>query len=242
MCKKMLFMIVVMVWIAEVQAVEIQATYQVDSNINSVSPIYYNPAVNPGYVASPLNTGLYIEPGDRLEITAEGSWGNASYLQFGPEGSPYENIAQGYPGAGLPVASLIAKIGGNWFYVGSSFSGWIADVGYMELGFNDTDYGNNWGTVTMDIKASGNVVQGKNLAEENRLLSDEVNSLRIALEQCESIETDLEGLIEFVMTPPGVRKKVDFQPKSDMRRCYRQSDISMDGNECELVFAFEKKT
>lgn len=144
--------VVVLLWAVNAQAVEVRQACQVNADRNSVSPIYYNSAVNPDYVASPLDTGLYLSLGDWLEMTADGTWGNASWLTFGPEGNPHENIAAGYPGAGMPVAALIARIGNNpYFYIGRYFAGRVTETGYLELGFNDTDYGNNWGTLTVAI-------------------------------------------------------------------------------------------
>ena len=93
-----------------------------------------------------------------LEITASGSWGNAYWLTFGPDGNPYENIALTYPGEGYPVAALMGKIGDSgYFFVGSNYSNAVTNSGILYLGFNDTDYGNdethynNWGTVNADV-------------------------------------------------------------------------------------------
>lgn len=62
--------------------------------------------------------------------------------------------------------------------------------------------------------------------EVNRLTGEldtcvgDVDRLTSELDGCKDIltvlEVDLEGLLAFVRTPPGVRKKVDFQPKSDI--------------------------
>lgn len=133
--------------------------FLIDADLNSISPIWYHP-VTPLYpCVGPVNTGLFFKSGDLLEITASGSWGNASWLTFGPEGNPYENIAATYPGAGYPVAALMGKIGdSSYFFVGSNYSNTVTNSGILYLGFNDTDYGNdethdnNWGIVTADVK------------------------------------------------------------------------------------------
>lgn len=130
------------------------AIFTVEADTNSISPIYYQ-NVTPPYTASPLNTGLFLNPGDLLQISASGTWSNAplSYnLIFNPDGNPNENIADGYPGAGYPVAALMGKIGdANYFLMGSSYSNNVSESGVLYLGFNDTDYGNNWGSVLADV-------------------------------------------------------------------------------------------
>jgi len=160
----------------------------IDADLNSISPIYYqnivptysaNPIIElcicnrndrgtggvgdkgrvvPISFAKLNNTGLFLNPGDLLEISASGIWSNAppSYnLIFGPNGNPYENIALTYPGEGYPVAALMGKIGdSNYFFVGSDYSNTVINSGILYLGFNDTDYGNNWGTVNADVRIS----------------------------------------------------------------------------------------
>lgn len=133
----------------------------VDADINSISPIYYQ-NVTPPYLTSPLDTGLFFNSGDLLEISASGTWSNAplSYnLIFAPDGNPNENIAAGYPGAGYPVAALMGKIGnGNYFFIGNNYSNNVSETGILYLGFNDTDYGNNWGSVLADVNGGSNPV------------------------------------------------------------------------------------
>lgn len=132
--------------------------FTVDADLNSVSPIYYQSGVTPPYSVVPFNTGLFLSSGDLLEISATGTWSNAplSYnLIFGPNGNPYENIVSGYSGAGYPVAALLGRLGNNsYFFIGSSYSNYVTQSGVLYLGFNDTDYGNNWGTVNTDVNVS----------------------------------------------------------------------------------------
>lgn len=131
--------------------------FTVYADLNSISPIYFQNIIPP-YSADPLNTGLFLNSGDLLEISASGIWSNAppSYnLIFGPNGNPHENILPGYPGAGYPVAALLGKIGNNhYFFIGSEYSSYSTQSGVLYLGFNDTDYGNNWGTVNADVNIS----------------------------------------------------------------------------------------
>lgn len=126
--------------------------FPIDADLNVISPIYYQNIIPP-YSSAPLNTGLFFNSGDLLEIAASGFWGNASYLTFGPNGNPNENITPTYPGAGYPVAALMGKIGNNsYFFIGSNYSNTVTNSGILYLGFNDTDYGNNWGIVNADVK------------------------------------------------------------------------------------------
>jgi hypothetical protein len=128
--------------------------FTVDADLNSISNIYYQNIV-PFYYANPVNTNLFVNPGDFLTISANGTWSNAptSYnLIFGPNGNHNENIVPTYPGAGYPVAALMARIGnGSYFFTGSDYSNYVTEQGILFLGFNDTDYGNNWGAITADV-------------------------------------------------------------------------------------------
>jgi len=127
----------------------------VDADLNSIFPGYYESVPPPYYSLGPLDTGLFLNLSDQLDISAAGTWSNAplSYnLIFGPNGNPNENIAPTYPGAGRPVAALMGRIGNNsYFFIGSNYSNQVSQSGVLYLGFNDTDYGNNWGNVTAHI-------------------------------------------------------------------------------------------
>ncbi len=111
--------------------------FTIDADLNSISPIYYQSGVTPPYSVAPLNTGLFLNPGDLLEISASGIRSNAplSYnLIFGPNGNPNENILPGYPGAGYPVAALLGKVGNNpYFFIGSSYSNYVSETGNLYL-------------------------------------------------------------------------------------------------------------
>lgn len=134
--------------------------FTIDANLNSVSPIFYdaNSDPDPFYSPSPLDTGLFLNQDDLLEIDASGIWSNAppSYnLIFGPDGNPNENILPGYPGTGFPVAALLGKVGNNsYFFIGSSYSSHVSEGGVLYLGFNDTDYGNNTGSIEANVKVT----------------------------------------------------------------------------------------
>jgi len=141
--------------------------FAVDADLNSVSPIFYDVNSEPLYSPVPLNTGLFLDSGDLLEINAVGLWSNAppNYnLIFDPDGNPNENIAAGYPGAGLPVASLLGKIGNNnYFFIGNNYSNFVSESGNLYLGFNDTDYGNNHGAIEANVRISSAVPEPSSL-------------------------------------------------------------------------------
>ncbi len=106
-----------------------------------------------------------------LEILATGTWSNAptSYdLIFGPDGNPNENILPGSSGAGYLVAALMGKIGdGSYFFIGRNYSNYVTEQGLLFLGFNDTDYGNNWSAITADV----NITPVCSLVPEPAILS-----------------------------------------------------------------------
>ena len=108
-----------------------------------------------------VDTGLDVNAGDLLEITATGTWTNS--------GNPAVD-ADGRPGPGgfakapeLRAASLIGQIGATpllacetgafdgTFYVGKNFSQVMTLQGRLFLGFSDTDSGNNSGAVQATI-------------------------------------------------------------------------------------------
>lgn len=215
-------------------------TYSVDADRNSASAIYSDCEIGlygtPGYEATPFDTGIDLVEGDTVTISAEGIWGNASWLTFGVEGNRYENIAYGYPGAGLPVAAFIGKVGnGEWFYAGTD-KDWIEDTGgRLRFAFNDTDYGNNWGTarVTVSIKSIHPTAEKSAVSDcgwiEAELdlwkdgysvLETETKKLRNDLDdlssEMEVLGRDFVGLLEFIKIPPGVRKRTYFEPQSEI--------------------------
>ncbi|MDH4266432.1 MAG: PEP-CTERM sorting domain-containing protein [Deltaproteobacteria bacterium] len=132
--------------------------FTVDANFNSVTLTYFEHVTPPYTITGPVNTGMYLNPGDLLEVSSIGLWGNGTqgyYPEYGPDGNPNENISPGYAGAGYPVGALLGRIGNNsYFFIGSDYSNQVSQSGILYLGFNDTDYGNNWGTVNADVNIS----------------------------------------------------------------------------------------
>jgi hypothetical protein len=104
-----------------------------------------------------LDTGVDLEIGCQLRITAAGKWKNDG----GPE--TYEVTADGFdtyknPAAILPdanFASLIGRVGaGHPFFVGSSFSQNSAATGRLFLQMNDSagDFQDNLGEIKVTVE------------------------------------------------------------------------------------------
>lgn len=95
--------------------------------------------------ASPLDTGIFFQSGDALEITASGLWNGGACGDIGPDGTSC--FGDGLPG--INYYSLVGRIGGgNYFKIGSSYSGTAPHEGNLFLGYLDTDSFNNSGFVT----------------------------------------------------------------------------------------------
>jgi hypothetical protein len=64
---------------------------------------------------------------------------------------------------GMPLSSLVGQISddgphsttpgnpGSYFFIGSNYAATVTESGVLYLGFNDTDYGNNEGSVTATV-------------------------------------------------------------------------------------------
>ncbi|MFH1726638.1 MAG: esterase-like activity of phytase family protein, partial [Elusimicrobiota bacterium] len=114
------------------------------------------------YVQAPadggIDTGLFVETGLTVTVTATGTWSLDGYQDVGPGGLPgteYQNTV-------LPDAKrgeLIGRIGGgwSWFRVGTGTSVVAETPGTLFLGMNDFggDYFNNTGHVYADFSISG---------------------------------------------------------------------------------------
>jgi hypothetical protein len=95
--------------------------------------------------ASPLDTGLFFQVGDMLEVTATGSWNGGACGNVGPNGTGC--FGNGLPG--INFYSLIGRIGnGDWVKIGSSYNSPVTTSGNLFFAFLDNDSGNNSGFVT----------------------------------------------------------------------------------------------
>jgi hypothetical protein len=112
--------------------------------------------------STPLATGLFVDEGDRVVITASGKIDNndpdpaCPNADVGPNGIAGET-ATGVPPGTLPttnVGALLGKIdGGNWFVIGDSKTFTASTSGELFLIVNDSDYSDNCGSfkVTIDV-------------------------------------------------------------------------------------------
>jgi Zn-dependent protease with chaperone function len=108
------------------------------------------------------DTGVTVNTGDTLGITATGQvYIDPSYPQ-GPDGDPsctpmanYSSQSATFPAPNLACWSLVARIGtGPPFEVGSSITV-TATSGRLYLGVNDGDFSDNSGNWTVRIKIGG---------------------------------------------------------------------------------------
>lgn len=100
------------------------------------------------------NTGISLKPNNPVTISAEGScrWAQESHEQsLGPDGINYWMGNSNFLAPGLPVMSLVAKIGNDApVFVGSG-PVTLEGSGKLYLGFNDDVYSDNSGSFTVNI-------------------------------------------------------------------------------------------
>ena len=106
---------------------------------------------------SALDTGITLSTGESLTITASGLWQNdpdTATWQSGPDGhsnSTYTDVASNQT---FDIGALIGKIGsGDYFLIGSSFTGTANAAGVLDLFYWDSDAYNNSGSVTAAVTA-----------------------------------------------------------------------------------------
>ena len=110
-----------------------------------------------------LDTGLSISAGELLTFSATGSWNNSdpdsSYVSGadghdGFVGDGHPNFDYSQFGLNAAYGALVGKIGnGDYFLIGDSFSGAANATGELQLFYWDSDYGNNTGSVNVQISA-----------------------------------------------------------------------------------------
>ena len=142
-------------------------TVTVDANANSISRSSASGGTcTPGSAGCPtlVDTGLNINARDVIQITAVGTWtisGADPYTNAnGQTGRPCHS------GVDWPCSSLLGQISDvplqigdagvfeKTFFVGKNFSQVSSLAGRLFLAFNDTDYGNNAGSVTATVTAN----------------------------------------------------------------------------------------
>jgi formylglycine-generating enzyme len=105
-------------------------------------------------------TGLTVELGDTVVIMADGiastEGANPSPRQFdwvGPEGKGQAIAVSGFPMAGVPEQCVLGKIGstGTPFYIGRGLGFRANKSGTLYVGYNDTDFSQNYGTYILYV-------------------------------------------------------------------------------------------
>ncbi len=123
-------------------------------NIDTIKPIIFTTQANKAW----QNTRIFLENGDKVNITASGSWSPAPLLILwsGPEG----NTLWSPEVAGIPGSALMAKLGhdGRPFGIGINKTFRAQDYGMLYFAMNDPfNYlFDNTGTVEAEIFIAGN--------------------------------------------------------------------------------------
>ena len=131
----------------------------VDANYNSVFVSPCDPGNPPPYTPTLADTGLDLNIGDSITITTEGLWRIS-----GSDPWVNANGQVGRDSGGFYISSLLGQISSigpqmyrhgqpipPLFYIGTNYSSVVTQQGRLYLGFNDTDYGNNEGSVIAHI-------------------------------------------------------------------------------------------
>ena len=100
------------------------------------------------------SVGVWLEPGDLLEIRAEGTWLYTPGEYHGPEGHARYRAPGFYPLPGVPGGALIARIGedGPPFYVGRGGRWPVDRPGFLYLRIDDDILSDNEGWVSVNVR------------------------------------------------------------------------------------------
>jgi hypothetical protein len=103
-----------------------------------------------------LDSGLVLARGRRYEFSATGRWGYEPERGSGPEGWA-DPGAKDFTLPGAPKFCLLGRIGetGKPFVIGDHLVLTTEQSGRLYLQMNDSDPGNNWGSVTLTVRALG---------------------------------------------------------------------------------------
>jgi hypothetical protein len=121
---------------------------------NSISP-------DINLASAPLDTGVFVNAGQVLTITASGTWaigtGDPAYssdANGGLFGWIFPVLNPNGSHSGVSYGALIGEIGnGDWFFVGTNFSQSAADTGQLRLAYVDSNAFDNVGAVQASISA-----------------------------------------------------------------------------------------
>ncbi len=108
----------------------------------------------PGNAPGDVDTGIDLQTGDRVVVSASGSFNPGCFLcgNTGPEG--YTNIADNrFPLPGVRKYSLLGKTNGSYFYIGTG-KAWVHTGGpsRLFLRINDFQMSDNSGSYTANIQ------------------------------------------------------------------------------------------
>lgn len=101
-------------------------------------------------------TGIEVSAGETLCITHHsGLWNGdgGRHPRHGPDGPTVDayNAPSGYPLPGAMEDSVVGRVGGEVFFVGSNLRKKIKKSGVLYLTINDTGYHDNSGSIKMSI-------------------------------------------------------------------------------------------
>lgn len=135
------------------------ADFVVDADLNSISRSPAGSGIP--FVSALLDTGIDVNAGDLLTVSAVGLWRISPSDTFtdadGEEGRILHSGTTWFSSSLLVQISDTPRQVGDpeyrerTFQAGTNFSGAAFRSGRLFLGFNDADYGNNEGNVTASI-------------------------------------------------------------------------------------------
>lgn len=98
-------------------------------------------------------TSFFVKKGDRIRITARGRWKMGGFIgSCGPDGFPAGQYESYNLTSIATHGALIGKIGNSvWHNIGSGATITANRDGYLTLGPNDNEQGNNAGSLRVTI-------------------------------------------------------------------------------------------
>lgn len=136
-----------------------EGAFTVDADQNSFGCGKASPDVN--FESALVDTGIDVQAGDTVEITATGQWRISGSDPFTDANGQTGRAC--HTGPTWPTSSLLGQISdtplracdtGSFdktFFVGTNFSQVVQTSGRLFLSFCDTDFGNNEGAVTATV-------------------------------------------------------------------------------------------
>lgn len=99
------------------------------------------------------SVGVYVNPGDLVQIRARGEWYYTPKEWHGPGGHPRYRSPAFYPLPNVPGGALIGKIGetSQPFYVGANLTIPAAAAGWLYLRIDDDILSDNEGEIEVQV-------------------------------------------------------------------------------------------